>query len=151
MTDDARLLRYARVIAAIAYLLGGAAVILTAVSMDTPHPALMAWLLAVSATFIAVSTVAKRFREHIPDRVLLKPPRFRDLWPRGFTSAPLYTTTALIALYAGVNTLTSIMTGAFPGAVLAASITIVSYTLHRLVPEVLIATRTQTRSEHTGQ
>ncbi|MEV7756789.1 hypothetical protein AB0O16_03560 [Microbacterium sp. NPDC089180] len=139
--DDTRALRNARVTAGAAYLLGGVLVAAVAVCTREVTTVSLTWLIAAAIRFTTMATVAKRLRQLIPNRVVLESPSWRDLWPHGFATAPLFTGTAVLGLYAVVSSATSMMATRPGPAVFAASVAIASLTLHVFVPEVAIKRR----------
>lgn len=139
--DEARVLRYARGTAAAAYLLGGGAVLALAILEEEPGAITALWAVGAAVTFVAVAVVANRLRKMVPGRVALRPPGWRDLWPDGLVSAPLYTGTAAIGLYSAVSSASTVMTGHFEAAMLPAAIAATALVLHRFVPEVAIKQR----------
>lgn len=139
--DETRALRNARATAGAAYLFGGALVAAVGICTREVTAASLTWLIAATISFTTVSTVARRFRQLIPNRVELEPPSWRELWPHGFATAPLFTGTAVLGLYAVVSSATSMMATRPGPAVFAASVAIASLTLHVFVPEVAIKRR----------
>lgn len=152
MTAPKSLVRLARGCAATAYVLGGVTVLSIAMTVSALSPMSVLVSAATASTFIATAATAQRLRRRVEGARARARPSWRELWPQGLQTAPMYSATLIATLYGAVAGATQIMSGDVRAAVLPITVAGTAFVLHRLVPEVLVTSpvpHTEHRYENT--